>query len=136
MSFLIAQAWAATDSPATPATTATTAAPGSAATLAAPSTVETFGLNMLLILILVALFYVLLIIPQQKRFKKHRAMLDSMKKGDKILTAAGFVGTVDKITAGDDEVIVDLGNGIKVTALRSTIQSRVDTRVGKTAKGA
>ena len=100
------------------------AAGTAAAPANAPSAAETFGLNMLMILILVVLFYVLLIIPQQKRFKRHRAMLDGMKKGDKVLTAAGFLGTVDKITLGEDEVVIDLGGGVKVTALRSTIQSR------------
>lgn len=89
---------------------------------------EAFMLNMLLILMLVGLFYVLLIMPQQKRFKKHREMLDQIKKGDKVLTAGGLVGKIDKITEGSDEVIVDLGNGIKVTALRSTIQTRVDDK--------
>ena len=88
-----------------------------------PSAGEAFMLNMLLILILVAIFYVLMIMPQQRRFKEHRAMLDGLKKGDKVLTAAGFIGTVDKIK-DDFEVVVDLGGGTKVTALRSTIQSK------------
>lgn len=89
----------------------------------APSTGEAFMMNMLLILVLVALFYVLMIMPQQKRFKEHRAMLDSLKKGDRVLTAGGLIGKVDKIK-DDNEVVVDLGNGIKVSALRSTIQSK------------
>lgn len=89
----------------------------------APTTGEAFMMNMLLILVLVALFYVLMIMPQQKRFKEHRAMLDSLKKGDKVLTAGGLIGKVDKIK-DDNEVVVDLGNGIKVSALRSTIQSK------------
>lgn len=80
-------------------------------------------MNMLLILVLVALFYVLMIMPQQKRFKEHRAMLDSLKKGDKVLTAGGLIGKVEKIK-DDKEVVIDLDNGIKVTALRSTIQSK------------
>lgn len=92
----------------------------------APSPWEAFALNMLLILILVTLFYFLLIMPQQKRFKKHREMLNSLRKGDSVLTAGGFIGKVDKIVEGKDEVVVDLGNGVKVTALRSTIQNRVD----------
>jgi preprotein translocase subunit YajC len=89
----------------------------------APSAGEAFMLNMLLIIILVAIFYVLMIMPQQRRFKEHRDMLDGLKKGDTVLTAAGFIGTVDKIK-DDFEVVVDLGGGTKVTALRSTIQSK------------
>ena len=102
-------------------------AAGSAAA-EAPSAMEAFALNMLLILILVVLFYVLLIMPQQKRFKQHRAMIDSLKKGDKIITAGGFLGKIDKITEGDNEVVIDLGNGVKVTALRSTIQNRAEDK--------
>src|SRR5690606_41780523 len=79
--------------------------------------------NIGLILIMVVMFYFLLIRPQQKRFKEHKAMLDALKKGDKVVTAGGLVGTVDKLPEGEgDEVVVDLGNGMKVTALRPTIQ--------------
>jgi preprotein translocase subunit YajC len=92
----------------------------------APSTTEAFLLNILLILILVVMFYLLLIRPQQKRLKQHHEMLNTLKKGDKIITAAGFIGKIDKITEGSDEVIIDLGNSVKVTALRSTIHQKKD----------
>ncbi len=95
----------------------------------APNAGEAFMMNMGLVLILVALFYVLLIRPQQKRFKEHSEMLTALKKGDKVITGGGLVGKVDKITDGDNEVVVDLGGGVKVTALRSTIQSKNDARV-------
>lgn len=90
-----------------------------------PSQWEAFALNMLLIVILVLLFYVLLIVPQQKRLKKHKAMLGGLKKGDKVITAGGLIGKIDKITEGSDEVVIDLG-GVKVTALRSTIHTKKD----------
>ena len=100
-----------------------------AATMAeAPSAWEAFALNMLLIMVLVVLFYVLLIMPQQKRFKKHYAMINQLKKGDKIVTSGGFLGKIEKIKDGNDEVEVDLGNGVKVTMLRSAIQSRADAK--------
>lgn len=97
-------------------------AAGTAAT-GATGAGEAFMLNMLLIVILVVMFYVLLIMPQQKRFKQHRAMLDELKKGDEIITAGGFLGKVEKMQ--DDTVVIDLGNNVKVTALKSTIQSAV-----------
>jgi preprotein translocase subunit YajC len=89
-----------------------------------PSALETFMLNMLLIAILVGLFYVLMIMPQQKRFKKHTQMINKMKKGDKILTASGFVGKIDKLKDGEPEMLVDFGNGVKMTMLRSSIQNK------------
>lgn len=109
----------------TPTTATTTTAPGTPA--AAPvDTGSAVAWNMGLILILVVMFYFLLIRPQQKRFHEHKSMLDALKKGDRVVTAGGLIGTIDKITDGDDEVIVDLGNGLKVTALRSTIQAKAD----------
>lgn len=111
---LISAAYAASD--------AATAAVG------APSAGEAMMLNLLMVLVLVILFYVLLIMPQQRRFKEHAAMLKKMGKGDKVLTAGGFIGTVDHVVEGKDEVVVDLGNGVKVTALLSTIQTRIDDK--------
>ncbi len=111
------------------------AASGAAAS--APSTGEALTMNLLMVLVLVILFYVLLIMPQQRRFKEHAAMLKKMQKGDKVLTAGGFVGTVDHVVEGKDEVVVDLGNGVKVTALLSTIQTRIEDKAkdAKDAKG-
>lgn len=100
----------------------------------APSAFEAFALNMLLIVILVVMFYVLLIMPQQKRFQKHREMLNALKKGDRVVTAGGLVGSIEKITEGDDEVLLDLGNGVKVTALRSSIQAKTDKHAPKADK--
>lgn len=101
---------------------AATAAP---ATAAAGSSFMTQ--NIMMIVLMVVMFYVLLIRPQQKRFKKHTEMLNSLKKGDRVLTSAGFIGRIDQITDGEKEVVVDLGNGLKVTALRSTIQGLAET---------
>ena len=94
----------------------------------APSAGEALTLNVLMILVLVVLFYVLLIMPQQRRFKEHANMLKGLKKGDKVLTAGGLLATVDHMVEGSDEVVIDLGNNMKVTALRSTIQTRVDNK--------
>ena len=117
---LISEAYATTASTTSPAAPLPGAAgPGQ------PDAWGAFAWNMGLVVILVIMFYVLMIMPQQRRFKEHKAMQSALKKGDKVLTAAGFIGTVDKIV-DDLEVIVDLGNGLKVTALRSTISSRVD----------
>jgi preprotein translocase subunit YajC len=84
--------------------------------------------NMGLIAVMVIMFYVLLIRPQQKRFKEHADMLGALKKGDKVVTAGGLVGVIEKIDDKDDEVIVDLGGGMKVTALRHTIQAKAEKK--------
>lgn len=95
-----------------------------AATPGAPSAGEAFMWNMGMILVLVAMFYLLLIRPQQKRFKEHQQMLDALKKGDKVMTGGGLLGKIEKISDSSDEVVVDLGNGLKVTAVRSTLSQK------------
>jgi preprotein translocase subunit YajC len=107
------------------ATAMDAAATGSIALADAPSATEAFAWNMGLVLVLVVLFYVLMILPQQRRFKEHSAMLSQLKKGDKVVTGGGFIGKIDKIV-NDEEVLIDLGNGLKVTALRSTIHAKND----------
>lgn len=99
----------------------------------APSAGEAFMWNMGLVLILVMMFYVLLIRPQQKRFKEHSQMLQGLKKGDKVITGGGLVGVIDKIKDGEEEVTVDLGNGVKVTAMRSTLQGKNEVLLKKPA---
>ncbi len=57
--------------------------------------------------LMIAIFYFLLIRPQQKRAKEHRAMLSALKRGDKVVTSGGLHGTI--VEARDDVVVVDLG---------------------------
>jgi len=84
-------------------------------------------LNLLFLVIMIILFYVLLIMPQQRRFKEHKAMLDQLKTGDKVLTAGGLIGKVDKAKAdNDNEIVIDLGHDVKVTVLRSMVQNKID----------
>ncbi len=96
--------------------------PASAAIPDAPSATEAFMWNMGLVAVLVMMFYILLIRPQQKRIKEHAEMLQGLKKGDKVVTAGGLVGTISKIKDGEDEVQVDLGNSMTVMVVRSMLQ--------------
>ena len=73
-----------------------------------------------LILIFVV-FWFLLIRPQQKKMKQHRAMVDALRRGDRVVTGGGMIGTVAKVTS-DTEVLVDLAEGVRVRVLRHTIQ--------------
>ncbi len=71
-----------------------------------------------LILIFV-IFYFLLIRPQQKRAKQHQEFINSLRKGDSVITAGGLVGKVLEIDG--DEVVLDLGNNLKVRILKNSI---------------
>lgn len=72
-----------------------------------------------LILIFVV-FYFLLIRPQQRKMKEHKAMLDSVRRGDRVVTGGGIIGVVTKV-GPDDEIQVEIAENVKVRCLRSTV---------------
>lgn len=95
--------------------------PAFAQAAGAPSTGAAFAQFLPIILIFV-IFYFLLIRPQQKRMKEHRAMLDALRRGDQVVTAGGIVGKVSKVQE-DGMVEVDIADGVKVKVVKSTITS-------------
>ena len=72
------------------------------------------------IILMFAVFYFLLIRPQQKRTKEHKAMLSTLKRGDEVITAGGIFGRIQEIT--DEYAILDVG-GAKMKVLRSSIST-------------
>ncbi len=80
---------------------------------------EAFGSFVPLILIF-AIMYFLLIRPQQQKMKQHRAMVEALRKGDQVVTQAGFIGKVTKVK-DDNEVEVEIASGVNVRVIRSTI---------------
>lgn len=73
------------------------------------------------IILIFVIFYFLLIRPQQKKMKAHRAMLGQVKRGDKVVTGGGILGTVTKVKDETDEVTVEIADGVRVDILRGTI---------------
>mgnify|MGYP001606380321 CR=1 FL=1 len=71
-----------------------------------------------LILIFVIMYF-LMIRPQQKRMKEHRAMVEALKKGDEVVTQGGLIGKVTALREG--EVEVEIAPGIKARVVRSSI---------------
>jgi preprotein translocase subunit YajC len=78
-----------------------------------------------------AIFYFLIIRPQQNRVKQHRAMVDAVKKGDDVVTGGGILGKAVKVT--DTEVEVEAGPNVRFTVLKSTL---ADVKVRGTAVAA
>ena len=110
----------------------TALASSEAAATAAPNG-QTFILsNVLLIVIFIALFYFIMIVPQKKRMTEHKDMIEGLKKGDKVITSGGLIAVIDKV-GDDDTVVIDLG-GSKVEAVKSTLQVQADPKA-KNAKG-
>ena len=71
-----------------------------------------------LILIFV-IFYFFLIRPQQKKVKEHKAMVEALKRGDKVVTSGGIVGKVTKADA--ERLNVDIASNVNVVVYRSTV---------------
>ncbi|KPA22296.1 MULTISPECIES: preprotein translocase subunit YajC [unclassified Shimia] len=80
---------------------------------------EQIGQFLPLILIF-AIMYFLLIRPQQKKVKEHQGMVDALRKGDRVVTQGGLIGKVVKVKE-DNEVEVEVAEGVKVRVVKSTI---------------
>ena len=78
--------------------------------------------TLLPVVLIFVVFYILLIRPQQKRAKNHRAMLGAIRRGDKVVTGGGIMGTVTKVV-NEDEVAVEIAEGIKIRVQRGLIAS-------------
>jgi len=65
-------------------------------------------------------FYFLIIRPQQKKVKDHKSMVDALRRGDKVVTSGGIVGTVAKVL-NEREITLEIADGVRVRAMRSMI---------------
>jgi len=83
---------------------------------AGPGALEAF----LPIILIFVVFYFLLIRPQQKKMKQHKEMLAAVRRGDRIVTGGGIIGTVTKVV-DDNELQLEIAEGIKVRVQRQLI---------------
>lgn len=89
-----------------------------AGTAAGPGALGAF----LPIILIFVVFYFLLIRPQQKKLKQHKDMLAAIRRGDRIVTGGGIVGTVTKVI-DDNEVQVEIAEGVRVRVHRGLIST-------------
>ncbi|MEF7615266.1 preprotein translocase subunit YajC [Aquincola sp. MAHUQ-54] len=88
----------------------------------APAAAEGAGSSLLSMLPLVLMFvvlYFIMIRPQMKRQKEHKAMIDAIAKGDEVVTAGGLLGKISKV--GESFVHVELASGVEVQLQRTAI---------------
>jgi preprotein translocase subunit YajC len=76
-------------------------------------------LSFLPFILIFVIFYFLLILPQQKRAKKLKAMLEALKKGDKVVTSSGIWGTITNL--GKETVTVQVADNTKIKVQRDHI---------------
>ena len=94
-----------------------------------------FDLISLMPLVLIfVVFYFLLIRPQQRKMKAHREMIGAVKRGDKVLTAGGIIGSVVKLEESEDVLLVEIAKDVRVRVARSTISDVLNKP--QAAKGA
>ena len=86
------------------------------------------GIGQFIPLILIfVIFYFFLIRPQQKKVKEHKLMVESLKRGDKVITTGGIVGTVERVI-DNEKVEVNISENVNVEIVRSSgIQGLVGT---------
>ena len=89
------------------------------AAAAGPSAGLPFWLGILPWVAIFLIFWFLMIRPQQKRMREHAAQIAAVKKGDRVVTGGGLVGKVTRVS--DNEVEIDLGQNVRVTAVKSTL---------------
>jgi len=89
--------------------------------------------SLLPLVLIFVVFYFLLIRPQQKKMKQHKAMLENIRRGDKIVTGGGIIGTVTKV-AEQGELTVEIAPEVKVKVDRnmvSTVLSKTEPAEGE-----
>ena len=84
------------------------------------------------LLILFLLFYLFLIRPEMKKAKKHQAMLDALKKGDKIITRGGIYGVISKVQ-NDNDLLVDIADGVTIVLNKMGVFSLADQNTASPA---
>ncbi len=93
------------------------------------------------LVLIFGVFYFLLIRPQQQRQKEMRGMLAALKRGDRVVTGGGIIGTVQRVPPDKDgkpasEVEVEIAPNLKVTVMRDTISSVLRPSVANDTKPA
>ena len=93
---------------------------------------ENSGIGQFIPLILIfVVFYFFLIRPQQKKVKDHKLMVESLKRGDKVITSGGIIATVERVMDNDRAEVI-IGDDTKVEIVRSTgVQGLVKTQETK-----
>ena len=78
------------------------------------------GIGQFIPLILIfVIFYFFLIRPQQKKVKEHKLMVESLKRGDKVVTSGGIVGSIERVI-DNDKVEVSISDDVKVEIIKAT----------------
>lgn len=73
------------------------------------------------LILIFLIMYFLMIRPQQKKMKEHKAMVEALRRGDQVVTQGGIIGKVTRVKEGENEIEVEIAEGVKARVVRSTI---------------
>lgn len=79
------------------------------------------------LILMLGVFYFLLIRPQHKKMKEHKALLEALRRGDKVVTGGGIYGTVSKVDVEPGVVQLEIADGVQIKVAKSAV-SEVLTR--------
>jgi len=96
---------------------------------AAPGGGGDIFMSLLPLVMVFAIFYFLLIRPQQAKMKAHRAMLENLKKGDQVVTGGGIVGKIVRVEQSDSSLVVEIAPNVQVKIVRGTVQDVLNKTV-------
>jgi len=90
---------------------------------------EGSGIGQFIPLILIfVIFYFFLIRPQQKKVKEHKAMVEGLKRGDKVITSGGIIGTIERVI-DNENVEVKIAENVNVEIVKATgVQGLLNTQ--------
>jgi len=78
--------------------------------------------TILMIVAVIALFYFMLIRPQQKRAKEQKNLMEAIKPGDRVMTISGIVGTIRHL--GEKQAIIEISPGVEMTVVKGAISTQ------------
>jgi len=87
----------------------------------APNTGAAGFASFIPLVLMLGVFYFLLIRPQQKKMKEHKAMVEALRRGDKVVTSSGMMGTVYKIDADTGVIQVEVAEDVVIKFVKSAI---------------
>ncbi|RKQ73010.1 preprotein translocase subunit YajC [Oceanibaculum indicum] len=79
-----------------------------------------FVVSLLPLVLIFVVFYFLLIRPQQKKVKAHKEMLSNIRRGDRVVTNGGIIGSVTRVN-DDNELTLEIAEGVRVRAVRAMV---------------
>jgi len=82
-----------------------------------------FFIQLFPFILIFAIIYFLILRPQRKRIEDHRKMVESVRRGDTVVTSGGIVGKVTRVYDNSEEIEVEIADGVKVKVVKTTLST-------------